>query len=115
MTQKYTSRTRMLYANDDEKRNGHYRVQRKYRSNKRAKVLEHLGGVCVQCGFSDERALQVDHIKGGGSQARRKYTCAQTIYNQVLDDDGTHFQLLCANCNWIKRYENKEIMGYVEL
>ena len=30
------------------------------------------------------------------------------IYKLVLSDTTGRFQLLCANCNWIKRLEQKE-------
>jgi hypothetical protein len=60
----------------------------------------------VKCGFSDKRALQVDHIDGGGAQHRR-VTSLQQQFHDIL----THphlFQILCANCNCIKRVENSE-------
>lgn len=70
-------------------------------------VMAHLGGKCVSCGFADYRALQFDHVKEKGlthlrSQTWRKY------HQEILDDTEGRFQLLCANCNWIKRYENEE-------
>lgn len=77
----------------------------------RHRVLEKLGGQCVECGFSDYRALQIDHINGGGDEDRRTHS-KKTFYENVLEDDGKVYQLLCANCNWIKRYENKEYKGY---
>ncbi|MDG7005258.1 MAG: hypothetical protein JRN73_09990 [Nitrososphaerota archaeon] len=78
--------------------------------------MQELGSKCVRCGFSDFRALQIDHVNGGGrSEARRLAGVA--YYLHVLDhiNDGT-YQLLCANCNWIKRAENEEVGGrsYVE-
>lgn len=71
------------------------------------KVLEVLGKICVRCGFDDNRALQIDHIHGGGSK-HIKSTSWFIRYKQVLNDP-SDFQLLCANCNWIKRAENKEV------
>jgi hypothetical protein len=70
-------------------------------------VIEHLGGKCVSCGFSDHRALQFDHLKEVGlthlrSQTWRKY------HQEILNDTQGRFQLLCSNCNWIKRYDNEE-------
>ena len=32
----------------------------------RLSVLEKYGSKCVKCGFSDSRALQIDHVNGGG-------------------------------------------------
>lgn len=94
-----------------EKDKGHYlQLQRNYNKENRMKIIEVLGGKCVKCGFLDWRALQVDHINGGGTKdIRSKGT---NIYYRCLTEDiiknPNKFQLLCANCNWIKRYENKE-------
>jgi hypothetical protein len=80
----------------------------------RAKVLAHLGGKCVRCGFTDPRALQIDHVRGDGWQEprvgtqRRKGGGGAPYYRRVVADTTGRYQLLCANCNWIKRVENKE-------
>ncbi|SRR6266498_738708 len=73
----------------------------------RSIALEKLGGVCVRCGFSDPRALQIDHVNGGGIREREAIGHA-AIYRKVARGDTDGYQLLCANCNWIKRAENKE-------
>lgn len=72
-----------------------------------------LGNKCVKCGFSDRRALQIDHIKGGGIKERRIGNTRQ-FHRKVLTSvkKSEHkYQLLCANCNWIKRFENGEWGG----
>ena len=80
-----------------------------YARKLRAAVLAFLGGRCVQCGFADGRALQVDHINGGGRQDRLKYgTSPAGYYRHILKDTTSKYQLLCANCNWIKRVEKQE-------
>jgi predicted HNH restriction endonuclease len=73
----------------------------------RAKALEVFGSVCGSCGFSDVRALQIDHVNGGGGAERAVIKSRHSFYNKVIADS-TGYQLLCANCNWIKRAENKE-------
>ena len=72
----------------------------------RAAALAHLGGVCCRCGFSDVRALQIDHVNGGGSKEHRAIR-NDGIHRKVLAGE-PGYQLLCANCNWIKRVENGE-------
>lgn len=72
----------------------------------RQRVLAALGGKCCKCGFCDPRALQVDHIMGGGSQHIAKVSWSKR-YLDILENP-YNYQLLCANCNWIKRHENKE-------
>jgi hypothetical protein len=83
--------------------------QKERRSILRKEVLSMLGDKCVRCGFSDPRALQIDHIHGGGRKDRKaKDGTHPSYYKKVLDLKGIGYQLLCANCNWIKRYENNE-------
>lgn len=76
------------------------------RYHERQEILKFLGGKCVKCGFSDYRALQIDHINGGGHAEHRElghYKANKRVYEYPED-----YQLLCANCNSIKRYENNE-------
>lgn len=76
---------------------------RRYYLLQKKKAYELLGKVCIKCGFSDWRALQIDHINGKGE------TTGFGTYKEVIKDP-SRFQLLCSNCNWIKRHENRE--GY---
>jgi hypothetical protein len=67
------------------------------------------GGKCVRCGFKDKRALQIDHKFGGGTAEKRalgNYRLLQKVLNDPSD-----YQLLCANCNWIKRHQRGEHRG----
>ena len=79
----------------------------------RDKCFDLLGHVCKRCGFSDKRGLQFDHINGGGYQDRKKYR-GQGMYRHILKIGGEGFQVLCSNCNWIKKYEDLEVAQYVE-
>jgi len=75
----------------------------------RLKVVELLGNKCARCGFSDPRALQIDHIFGGGAKELKKneyYKYLKRIL--AMPNPNEKYQILCANCNWIKRAENKE-------
>ena len=58
------------------------------------------------------RALQIDHVFGGGTIEREKFRRSQyKLHLSVLADETGKYQVLCANCNWIKRHENKEWGG----
>ena len=80
---------------------------REYHARKRQEAIELLGGACVRCGIDDPRVLQIDHVNGGGwkHHARRG---SMGVVRDVITKNGKGFQLLCANCNWIKRYEEGE-------
>lgn len=73
----------------------------------REKIFSILGHVCVRCGYTDKRALQVDHIHGGGNAENRKMTRDQ-FYRRVIEVGKAEYQILCANCNVIKNIENQE-------
>lgn len=76
----------------------------------RRQVIDALGGKCCKCGFSDVRALQLDHIHGGGAKEIKSLGHSK-IYKKILSNlklESSNYQVLCANCNWIKRHENKE-------
>jgi len=74
------------------------------------RVIKVLGGKCKRCGITDWRVLQVDHVNGGGTrEAKVLKLKARGFYQHVLKNAHSgKYQLLCANCNWIKRYENHE-------
>lgn len=84
------------------------------RTANRRKKLECFGlygGSCQRCGFSDDRALQLDHIDGANGESRYAWSRAGLgLYRAILRGkvDRELFQLLCANCNWIKRWEAGE-------
>ena len=77
----------------------------------RVRLMKLLGGIkCCRCGFVDYRALQFDHKNGGGRKELKKmgntgmyyfYLKNPTIANRAL-------QVLCANCNQIKKIVNRE-------
>jgi hypothetical protein len=73
----------------------------------RDKVVRELGGKCA-CGFTDTRALQIDHINGGGGDDRRKFGGRWRLFYEYVAANPLKFQILCANCNAIKRIENSE-------
>lgn len=83
-------------------------VQRARLARLRGDLIKELGGCCRRCGFSDARALQVDHLNGDGSKdPMRGRPSSKPFYDHVLANR-ERFQLLCANCNVIKRLENEE-------
>jgi hypothetical protein len=81
-----------------------------WRNRRRRVIIDLLGGECRICGFDDNRALQFDHVHGDEKQDKNRSNRNYLSYvlNSVMADEGK-FQLLCANCNWIKRAENGEV------
>lgn len=76
-------------------------------------IQEKLGNKCVTCGFNDSRALQIDHVNDDGCLERKgtRPNRRQRL-RMILNDTDNRYQILCANCNWIKRaehYKSKDI------
>ena len=71
-------------------------------------IYSKLGEACYRCGFSDKRALQIDHVFGGGNQEHLEIKNHLKFLKKVLSNEDGQYQILCANCNWIKRIELKE-------
>lgn len=99
------------------------RTSKKRRLKLKLELFTLLGGKCINPfgshdkPFTDIRCLQVDHVNGGGIKDYKKKTGSKNgggemYYKKVLVEikaGSKDYQLLCANCNWIKRYEKKEI------
>jgi len=81
--------------------------------NRRKDILLFLGGQCsnTQCGFVDWRALQIDHVNGGGMKELREIGGYHYKLYQRVRANPQDYQCLCANCNWIKRHEHGEGHG----
>jgi hypothetical protein len=106
------------------KRNGDYQkenleqTQTNHRTShhkKRMLAFNLLGGQCINPygqhkePYTDLRCLQIDHIHGGGREHFRKRSTYGIIADVIKDiDRKSKYQLMCANCNWIKRFENNE-------
>ncbi len=88
-----------------------YKAQRKYQMKLRESMFDILGYKCVICGFKDIRALQIDHIKGGGAKEQKNMNGNSGMYRYYKnnpDKAKKKLQILCANCNWIKKHSNNE-------
>jgi hypothetical protein len=86
----------------------------KYRAHSRAchkalkdKVFDVFGRECEACGFDDERALTLDHVKNNGAQERLELG-ERGVYRRALRKEFyMEYRTLCMNCQFIKRIEAK--------
>lgn len=90
---------------------------REFQANRRMKLIRLLGGKCsnpdclVTGGCTDTRCLQFDHVNGHGIKNRKQnggYNGMISYYLKYPNMAKGVLQLLCANCNWIKKHENGE-------
>jgi hypothetical protein len=79
-------------------------------------VFEHYGGFqCAGCGFTDPRCLSLDHVEDNGAEHRRQLQkqfgqtqlfVGRAIYAWLRKNNyPPGFQVLCMNCQWIKKFE----------
>ncbi len=105
-------RERLLDPLKKEQKN---KKDRERHFNYKSKIYALLGGAkCKYCGYDkDPRALQLDHINGDGSIDRKRFHSSAVRYwmeyKDNLEELKKKFQVLCANCNAIKKFENNEV------
>lgn len=102
---------RKTYLNSTYGKKTYLARQRAYDNKKRRELIQEMGGECIKCGFDDWRALQIDHINGGGTndnKIMRNFSPLKRL-KEIIKNKDIIYQLLCANCNWIKRYEQREV------
>ncbi len=81
---------------------------RKKNSTRKQEVHQVLGGdICNECGFNDPRAMQIDHINGGGRADRAQFSSYYRWLDDIIDNPEKarkKLQILCVNCNIIKQH-----------
>lgn len=102
---RYYARRKQAFETGLNRRNRKLSDSRELRLEKRKKILEYYGGVCVCCGEDDYRCLALDHIHNDGKQHRKEI---RNIYDWVIENNYPEgkLQVLCCNCNMCK-YWNK--------
>lgn len=103
-------RWNQMMADDPELQEEFRRAKREVKWRAKLQIIKLYGGVCQRCGFADERALQLDHIKANPLPRNTGFRGGEKLYRAILCGKfpAEDFQLLCANCNVIKRFENGE-------
>jgi len=95
------ARNMRTYRKRDPEKYRQYSRERKRRE--REALFEMYGDQCALCGFSDKRALTLDHINGDGNKERRKYG-ERKIYRIALERyQPEKYRTLCMNCQFIER------------
>lgn len=84
---------------------------KEWREKLRIEILSHYSQgrlKCRRCGFADLRALCIDHANGDG-WSQRKQIKPERFYKWLKDNNFPNdYQVLCHNCNWLKKIENGE-------
>jgi hypothetical protein len=111
---KYGVRARLPNGNNNP---AYYRAKRK--EFKRL-VIDHYSNGTMACAdpfhkhlpndpfLADIRDLQIDHINGGGNKERKSHKGSTLFAWLIRHNYPEGYQVLCANCNWVKRCVNGE-------
>lgn len=85
----------------------HYRKQTREAKNiLREKLFELYGNECAICGFTDKRALTLDHINNNGNEERRRIG-ERGVWRRARDNYlPEEYRILCMNCQFIERHKN---------
>jgi hypothetical protein len=84
------------------------RKSRRLYLRRRQVLFEIYGDHCAHCGFEDERALSLDHVKDNGSEERTRLG-RHGVYKRARDEYlPEEYQILCMNCQFIKAAEYRE-------
>lgn len=80
---------------------------KKFRRDLRKEVIEAYGSICACCGEYRWQFLTLDHPKGDGQKDRAKHrNITGQIYGWAKKNGFPKiYQLLCMNCNWVRRYD----------
>ena len=61
--------------------------------------------ICVKCDFKDKRAIDIEHIHGGGNKDRKQFSRRNLFLENIIknpEKSREKLQLMCRNCNTIK-------------
>lgn len=92
-------------------------LTRQYKQETKNKAYALLGGYKCSNPYNlphpdwcnDKACLQIDHkIREFGKNKHWSWSSYKRIIDMGAEKANQHYQVLCANCNWIKRSKNKE-------
>lgn len=98
----------MAYKDPIKQREFQRLWQAKQRARYKATVVDMFGGGCMECGFDNILALQLDHVIAlRRTDAERGINSGTSLWRKVASGKVPKelVQLLCANCHSIKTYE----------
>ncbi len=83
-------------------------MQRYHHENKLTSISHYSPKLsCKRCSFNNIDGLTIDHVDGGG-RAHLKNIKTDLYVWLRRNNFPSGYQVLCMNCNWIKRVENNE-------
>lgn len=108
---------RNYWKRNPDKYEEHKKKLREKLKKWKEEIFDILGNKCVNPFnidhgkfLADKRCLQIDHVNGDGNKSRKNFD-GRAYYLQILREikaGSKDYQILCANCNWLKYKMQKE-------
>src|SRR3972149_3591234 len=98
----------MPYKNTRDRRQYHRDLRARHREYVR-EILK--GSVCVDCGYSDWRALDFDHIDPATKFDSVSAMLSQTWKLNRIVDEVSKCAIRCPNCHRIRTYEERHFIN----
>ena len=110
---KHLGYTNQFYYKHREK---HLEQRKAYRQKIKTEVLTYYSGeepTCKMCNEKRLACLSIDHINGKGAEHRKQLGVSGLgLYCWLIKNNYPNgFQVLCMNCQFIKRANNHETRG----
>lgn len=67
-------------------------------------------------GCTEISCLQLDHVNNDGAKDRRESRYGRSDYRKIylaIRGGSTRYQVLCANCNWLKKVAFEARYGHI--
>ena len=89
------------------------KIKYRYYDKRKMQCFQHYSPElkCQKCGFDDIRALSIDHIDGNGRAHRKQIGGVSINIWLVTHGYPPGYQVLCMNCQFIKKHERQEMPG----
>lgn len=78
-----------------------------FNEQRRRRVIELLGGMCVCCFETAYEFLAIDHVYNDGSEERKTLTPQALVAHILKRGTSARHQILCHNCNLAKAYHGE--------
>ncbi len=107
-----SERNRQLKSDSRKRKNGEaYKTRAKCKNRNRQIVIEHLQNhPCVDCGITDIRVLEFDHVRGK-KLGNISWAVQQTWSKERLLDEISKCEVRCCNCHRIVTIERRKSLN----
>lgn len=111
--EKVNARQRKRFlANKEQEYAKRLKRQRTQAHQRQRAFRDMYGDKCSECGYSDTRALTLDHVRFDGAEDRKKLKNQREVYKHAISEYmPERYRVLCCNCQridvWKRTYLNR--------